>query len=101
MADSETKRKSWRDVLQVHPAADIFPMMSREELVKLGNNIKERGGLTAPIALFLPADADENTGWLLLDGRNRLDAMEAAGITLIDAKGKTDAWREMVREIAV
>jgi hypothetical protein len=25
-------QKSWRDILPVHPAADLFPMMSRDEL---------------------------------------------------------------------
>jgi hypothetical protein len=29
------KTPSWRDVLKVHPAADMFPMMSQEELIEL------------------------------------------------------------------
>jgi hypothetical protein len=68
--------KSWRDVLPVHPAADLFPLMSPDELRELGENI-EKNGLKIPVILW-----SENTfaPVQLLDGRNRLDAMEAAGI---------------------
>src|SRR5215216_2203690 len=34
---------SWRDVLPVHPAADLFPMMSPEDLRALGEDIKANG----------------------------------------------------------
>jgi hypothetical protein len=44
------KAKSWRDVLPVHPAADLFPMMSPDELKVLGEDIK-RNGLEVPIVL--------------------------------------------------
>ena len=35
--------KSWRDVYEVHPAAELFPMMSTEELKALGEDIKKNG----------------------------------------------------------
>jgi hypothetical protein len=70
------KAKSWRDVLPVHPAADLFPMMSPDELKVLGEDIK-RNGLEVPIVL---APIDKRPFLALLDGRNRLDAMEAAGV---------------------
>jgi hypothetical protein len=65
--------KSWRDVLPVHPAAELFPRMSDEELRALGEDI-EKNGLRSPIALYR---ADPEGPAQLLDGRNRLDAIEA------------------------
>jgi hypothetical protein len=69
---------SWRDVLPIHPAAELFPRMSDDELRALGEDIK-KNGLTAPISIVTTQD---DTGWHyeLIDGRNRLDAMELAGM---------------------
>src|SRR6516164_6629030 len=72
-----SKAKSWRDVLPVHPAAELFPLMSIAELRELGEDIKRRG-LLQPIAFFRNK---------LLDGRNRLDAMQLVGIEFT-------VWRE-------
>ena len=52
--------KSWRDVLPIHPAADLFPLMPEAELKALAQD-----------------DADGNP--VLLDGRNRLDALSLLG----------------------
>jgi ParB-like chromosome segregation protein Spo0J len=70
---------SWRDVLPIHRACQLFPEMSPDELKALGEDIKA-SGLTSPIAIT--ASKGTETGWSyqLLDGRNRLDAMEAVGI---------------------
>jgi len=65
---------SWRDVLPIHPAAELFPPMSPDERCALGEDII-RNGLTAPVALWRP---DPKRGAQLLDGRNRLDAIEKA-----------------------
>ena len=65
---------SWRKRFKVHPSADVFPMMSDEELAKLGKDIKKRG-------LFHLIILD-NDGVTLIDGRNRLEAMERAGLPL-------------------
>ena len=43
---------SWRDQYKVHPAADVFPMMSDEELEALGDDIK-KNGLRQPIPSFI------------------------------------------------
>jgi len=56
---------SWRDQIKVHPAADLFPMMSDAELDELAADIAEHG-LYQAIAF----QGDE-----LLDGRNRLAAI--------------------------
>jgi ParB-like chromosome segregation protein Spo0J len=76
-ADTLSKpRSSWRDYLKVHPAAELFPLMSEPELRELGENIKANG-LISPI-IALPVDGQLH----VLDGRNRLDAMELAGVVL-------------------
>jgi hypothetical protein len=71
--------KSWRDVLKIHPAADLFPMMSPDELVALGEDIKKHG-MRVPLVLWHGHDDLELQ---LLDGRNRLDALEAVGVNLV------------------
>jgi hypothetical protein len=63
---------SWRDVLPIHPAAELFPVMTTEELKTTGANIL-KNGLTSPIVLWR---ADPKAPAQLLDGRNRLDAIE-------------------------
>ena len=59
----------WRDKYKVHPAADVFPMMSDEELAKLGEDIAKHG-----IREHIRFLGDQ-----LLDGRNRLEAAERVG----------------------
>jgi hypothetical protein len=56
---------------QVHPVADLFPMMTDEELADLAADIKANG-LINPIVI-------DQKG-LLIDGRNRAKACEIAGI---------------------
>jgi hypothetical protein len=56
---------------EVHPAADLFPMLPDDELAELAADIGANG-LIHPIVL----DADGR----LIDGRNRLAACRAAGI---------------------
>jgi hypothetical protein len=73
-------KKSWKDVIKVHPAADMFPMMSETELKELGEDIKANG-LRSPFILW----ADKPGGSrFLLDGRNRFEAAERAGLLRID-----------------
>ena len=73
---------SWRDVLPIHPAAELFPLMAPDELRALGEDIT-KNGLKIPIVFCL---ADDGKGRLLLDGRNRLDAMELIGRKLVDRR---------------
>jgi ParB-like chromosome segregation protein Spo0J len=69
-------KKSWRDTIKIHPAANLFPMMSDEEIDALAADIK-KNGLTSPIVYWRdPKKLDE---LLLLDGRNRLEAAQRAG----------------------
>jgi len=71
----------WRKLLPVHAAAELFPRMKGDELVALGEDIR-RNGLRVAIVLI---EVDQSAVMVqgrpvaLLDGRNRLDALEATG----------------------
>jgi hypothetical protein len=78
--------KSWRDLVKVHPAAELFPMMSSNELLALSEDIGENG-LHDPIIMWSPFNRDDvpakvrrgqawPTEFYLLDGRNRLAAID-------------------------
>jgi hypothetical protein len=69
---------NWRAHLRVHPAADLFPLMSEAELKELAEDINVNG-LQASIVLF-----EENGKNKLLDGRNRLDALALLGRLDVD-----------------
>jgi len=81
--DQKPAASSWRDVLPIHPAAELFPLMTPDELRSLGEDIL-KNGMTSPIVLW---EADEKTPAVLLDGRNRLDAIE-----LVIGPPKVDRW---------
>jgi hypothetical protein len=70
---AERAQTSWRGVWAIHPAANMFPLMIPGELKAFAEDIKTNG-LTSPIVLW---QADPKSPVLLLDGRNRLDALEA------------------------
>lgn len=57
-------------MISSHPAAELFPFMSDEELAELAADIRAHG-LLEPIVLL---------DGLVLDGRNRFRACEAAGV---------------------
>jgi hypothetical protein len=77
-------RKSWRDAIKVHPAADVFPMLPEDELRQLGEDIN-KNGLKEKILFWTPLKGSFHPKrhprkTFLLDGRNRLAAMELVGI---------------------
>jgi ParB/RepB/Spo0J family partition protein len=57
--------------MEVHPVADLFPMLADDELAELAADIKARGQLQ-PIVL--------DTDGRIIDGRNRLAACELAEV---------------------
>lgn len=59
----------------VHPAADLFPMLGDEELQELAEDIRVNG-LIEPVWLW----NDPQRGRVLLDGRNRVAACAIAGV---------------------
>jgi hypothetical protein len=67
--------KRWRDVLPIHPAAELFPLMSEAELRELADDIEEHD-LHEPVDLYYNRETQEI---FLVDGRNRLDALELLG----------------------
>jgi hypothetical protein len=69
-------QKTWRDVLPVHPASDLFPMMGDDEINDLAADI-EKHGLHERVVLWTDGDAVS-----LLDGRNRIAALEKLGQTI-------------------
>ncbi|TAI65692.1 hypothetical protein [Bradyrhizobium sp. Leo170] len=68
-------------MLPIHPAAELFPRMTQDELKVLGEDIK-KNGLRNPIAIWTCPHGNR----FLLDGRNRADAMEMVGLDVIDGK---------------
>ena len=73
--DSVPPAKSWRAVLRVHPAAEMFPLMTESEFKILCEDIEKHDDIREPVAIW----KDQ-----LLDGRNRLDAIEAVGLPIFD-----------------
>jgi hypothetical protein len=63
--------KGWRAHLKIHPAAELFPLMNEAELRELAADIDEYD-LTELVCLY----DDPELGVCVLDGRNRLDALE-------------------------
>jgi hypothetical protein len=65
---------SWRQILRVHPAAELFPLLGKDDLHALAQDIKAHG-LRQAVSII----EDEHGKPVLLDGRNRLDALELLG----------------------
>ena len=76
--DSASGTTSWRDVVKIHPAAEMFPRLLDGELRELAEDIKQVGQ-RVPVAVFHPDLNSEQ----LLDGRSRLDAMQLAGLPIV------------------
>jgi len=73
----------WRKLLPVHKAADCLPMMTDAEIKALAADIKANGLLNKIDLVVQPHNEND----MLLDGRNRMEAMELLGKRLFDANG--------------
>src|SRR5215468_2021819 len=71
--------RKWREVLTIHPAAEFFPLMTPGELKALGEDIHKKNRLLTPVTVW---KAQKHFPPQLLDGRNRLDAIETFGFTV-------------------
>jgi hypothetical protein len=67
----------WCAHQDVHPAAELFPSLPETELRDLAEDIR-KNGLHAPIVVWSPKEQGSNP--VLLDGRNRLDALAQLGL---------------------
>jgi hypothetical protein len=82
----------WRDVLPVHPAADLFPLLSKDDLERLSRDIKENG-----LRQRCHTIADKDGRLVLLDGRNRLDALEHIGEKI--AVNSSDIFEQLPADV--
>jgi hypothetical protein len=67
----------WRALLDVHPAAELFPPISEAELLETAERIRANG-LRVPIVVWSPSDGSKSP--VLIDGRNRLNALTRLGL---------------------
>src|SRR6516225_6354917 len=51
MKSSSTTKKSWRQWLRIHPAAELFPPLSKQDLRALADDIKQYG-LRQPVSFI-------------------------------------------------
>jgi hypothetical protein len=85
MADQDMPEfRPWRELLAIHPSAELFPLLGEKELQEMAEDIVAHGLSNMPM-LFIEPDAARlgedpipKIGWLI-DGRNRLDAMMLGG----------------------
>jgi hypothetical protein len=80
---------SWRDVLPIHPAAELFPRMSEEEINALAKDIKQNT-LRQRVTLWTPGKPGDGENMSVLDGLNRLDALERNGTKFMTDDGRPD-----------
>src|SRR5215472_9328733 len=88
-----TAPKCWRDILPIHPAAELWPLMAPDELCALGEDLKANG-MQVPISIL------HHEGYALLDGRNRLDALETVGLDVAALLQAAMNW-EKIAELKV
>src|SRR5579862_4015828 len=79
--------EDWRKDIKVHPAAAIFPMMGDYELDALAADIAQHGLQQKPTWIDDPVE-----GLLLLDGRNRIEAIHRIPDTA--TRGR---WKDLLR----
>jgi len=95
----KTSSASWREVLPIHPAAQMLPPLPEEELRVLGEDIKARG-LLHPVYIFEePVGRGGRSKYCLLDGVNRLDAMELVGVDFKIDRNDRFGWTVSIGRI--
>jgi hypothetical protein len=70
---NSSERQTWRSWLRIHPTAEIFDLLHEDDLCALAEDIKQYG-LREPVSFI-----KDESEFVLLDGRNRLDALELHG----------------------
>ena len=87
----KSSSSNWRKILPIHPAAQLLPPMTARELRELSEDIRARG-LLQPIVIFQESVRGADFRYSLLDGVNRLDAMELVGIKFSVAHDGSTGW---------
>src|SRR5687767_585501 len=93
--NANAQPKSWRDRIQVHPDADKMPQYPAD-VDAIAADIKRRGLMHRVVVMWgnpTKRHTDGTLDWdscpmILLDGRNRLDALEKLGWELFDRSGR-------------
>jgi len=68
-----TEEKGPNQIIEIHPAASVFPLMSDEDIASLADSISEHG-LREKIHV-LRTVRDSTPVYTVIDGRNRLEAL--------------------------
>src|SRR5262249_2267866 len=76
-SEPATAAPGWRNPIPVDPFAAAMPPISPEGLAEMAADMQE-AGIQNEVAIFRDADGKES----VLDGCNRLDAAEAAGLPI-------------------
>jgi hypothetical protein len=86
---------SWRDVLKTHHACELFPTLPLDELRELGEDIK-KNRLQERAKVMRQGD-----DFVLVDGRSRLDAIEAVGLSIkvFDESTPNKKFFEVVEDV--
>jgi hypothetical protein len=74
--------KKWREIVTIHPAANMFPPIGDAELRELADDIKANG-LHERVKVIVSDNKQ-----VVIDGRNRLDAMELAGMPIFSGSAE-------------
>src|SRR5262245_18348678 len=85
---------AWRDKYLLHPACLVFHEMHGEKLRELGEDI-EPNGLRDPITVCKAVANGKLYVWLV-DGRNRLIAMEMVGLDTDNVPELEIDWNDAV-----
>src|SRR5258708_5115407 len=87
-------KSEWENHLEVHPACALFPRLSDDELKTLADDIKANG-LRDKVKVIKQyrkrpdgSLSVDDYDWVVIDGRNRLDAMELVGLPILKADSK-------------
>src|SRR5215475_12566650 len=77
---------TWRDVIPPHPAAEMLPLLSPEELADLAADIQDKD-----LAFKVDTHIDSAGKLWLIEGRNRMDAMQSIlGWEVVTDDGQVD-----------